>query len=212
MAMRAAPTSAIERIEPDRREGSVRLVVAGQTVLTVPVEAVRAERLGVGVELTQEVMTRLGHWADREAAFRTALRALERRPFARRDLGRRLMQKGHPSVAVAAALDRAAAAGLLDDERFARHYVQTRAARGRGPARLRRELSGQGVAASLIDRVLAEEISEEQTRATVLALAVKRAGQLQALERPARLRRVLAFLARRGHTGSEVRRLVRAAI
>lgn len=210
--MRAAPTSPIERIEPDRRAGSVRLVVAGRTVLTVPVEAVQAERLVAGAVLSEEVVARLGQWADREAAYRTALRALERRPFARLDLGRRLMQRGHPPAAVTAALDRAAAAGVLDDERFARHYVQTRTARGRGPARLRRELSVQGVASSLIDRVLAEEISEEQTRATILALALKRAGQLQALERPARLRRVLAFLARRGHTGSEVRRLVRAAI
>lgn len=210
--MREPPTRPIDRIDPDRQEGSVRLVVGGRTVLTVPVDAVRAERIAPGMVLDADTFARLEAWADQAAAYRTALRLLERRPFARQDLGRRLMLKGHPGAAVAAALDRAAAAGLLDDERFARHYVQTRTARGRGPARLRRELGAQGVAAAVVERILADETSDEQGRQMILALARKRAHQLRDLERPDRLRRVLGYLARRGYTGSEVHRLVRGAI
>jgi regulatory protein len=211
--MRAVTTDPIERVEPDpRREGAVRLVVGGRPVLTVPVEAARAERVGPGVVLDDAAWARLGDWADREAAFRTALRLLGRRPFARRDLGRRLTQKGHAPPAVAAALDRAAAAGVLDDERFARDYVQTRSARGRGPGRIRRELLAQGVPDAVVERTLAAETSEEQSRAMVVALARRRARQLRDLEAPVRLRRVVAFLARRGYAGAEVRRLVRETI
>jgi regulatory protein len=208
--MKVPLSKPVERIEPDPRlPGSVRLVIAGRTALTAPQAAVRAEGIGVGTTLSEPVLGRLCDAADRDAAFRTALRLLERRPFARRDLGRRLVLKGHSPAGVEGALDRAAEAGYLDDERFARHFVQTRSARGRGPARLRRDLSLQGVAAPLIDRVLADEISDDESHAAMLALARKRAGQFPHLDRSARVRRVLAYLARRGYSGPEVRRLVR---
>ena len=71
--------------------------------------------------------------ADSEAAFRTALRALERRSFARADLGRRLVRKGHPAAAVDVALGRLLARGLLDDAAFA-WATPSAEHRGRGPA------------------------------------------------------------------------------
>jgi regulatory protein len=208
--MKAPPSSPVERIAADPRiEGAVRLIIDGRTALTVPIETARAEGVAVGTVLEEASFARLCEAADRAAAFRTALRLLERRPFARRDLGRRLRLKGHLPAAVDTALERAEQAGLLDDERFARHFVQTRTARGRGPARLRRELSMQGVPDGVIDRVLAEEVSEDASRAAVETLARKRAQQLRELDREVRVRRVVAYLARRGYTGSEVRRVVR---
>lgn len=210
--MKAPPSSPVERIEPDPRiEGAVRVVIDGRTALTVPVEALRAEGVAVGAALSEAAFARLCAAADLAAAYRTALRLLERRPFARLDLGRRLRLKGHLPAAVDPALDRAERAGLLDDERFARHFIQTRSARGRGPARLRRELLMQGVADGVIDRVLVEEVSDDASRQAVAALARKRAHQLRALPREDRVRRVVAFLARRGYTGAEVRRVVREA-
>ena len=96
----------------------------------------------------------------------------------------------------------------MDDESFARHFIQTRSARGRGPARLRRELVGMGVAPLLVDRVLAEEEPEDQ-RGAMTALIRKRSAQLKDLPRTDRIRRVIAYLARRGYTGLEARKAVR---
>jgi regulatory protein len=208
--MRVIPSKPIEAIEPDpRREGAVRIVVGGRAVLIVPVEAARREGLVAGAVLGAEQVERLLLASDHEAAFRTAVRFLERRPFARRDLGRRLAMKGHPPAAVEAALDRAEQAGYLDDERFARYFVQSRSARGRGPVRLRRELAICGVSSALADRVLAEEVPERAASEQVLALAQKRARQLRDLPRPDRIRRVVAYLARRGYRGPSVIQVVR---
>lgn len=204
------PPRTIERLAPDRRSAdAVHLIVGGRVLLTIPVEVARAEGVAVGVELGDSLLERLTAAADRLAAFRTALRLLERRPYARRDLGRRLRLKGHQAVPVEAALDRAAEGGLLDDEGFARHYVQTRSSRGRGPVRLRRELAAQGVAQAVVERVLAAEITPADSEAAARSLAQKRLHQLRHLERPDRIRRVVAFLARRGYAGAEVRRMVR---
>jgi regulatory protein len=150
--------------------------------------------------------------ADVEAAYRTLLQALSRRPFARRDLARRLVLKGHPPEAADLAVARGERVGLLDDEQFARHYIQTRAARGRGPSRLRRELTGLGVAPALADRLLGEELPEDAQDARIEALARKRAGQLGSGPRPERLRRLLGFLARKGYRGTRVRELARRAL
>jgi len=119
--------------------------------------------------------------------------------------------RGHPPESADLAVARAESAGLVNDETYARHYVQTRSARGRGPMRLRRELAIMGVAAAIIDRVLAEQ-AEETDPGVVRALARKRASQLGDVERQDRFRRVVAFLARRGYAGSDVRKVVREVV
>jgi regulatory protein len=197
-------------LEPDpRRPGTLRVEVDGVRFGAVPEMLAQAAGLAIGRPVDAELQERLAAAADAEAAFRTLLRALERRSFARADLGRRLIRKGHPRPAVEAALERAAALGLLDDASFARDYVQTRAARGRGPARLTRDLMAMGVERGHIDRALAAEWPEGSDRTVVpSALAAKRAAQLGDLPRPVKRRRVLAYLARRGFAGRDISDLV----
>jgi regulatory protein len=167
----------------------------------------------VGRELDSALFDRLSSAADIEAAFRTVLRSLEVRSYARNDLGRRLQRKGHPRAAVDAALSRAAELGLLDDAAFARSYVEIRAARGRGPSRLTRDLLAMGVDRSVIDHAVAAHWPEGSDRVTApLALAQKRAAQLGSLPRNTKRRRVLAFLARRGFTGREVLEIVNTVV
>jgi regulatory protein len=206
--------STITAVDPDpRRPGAVRLEIDGARFGAVPRELIGAEGLTVGRVVDAELHERLSAAADREAAFRTVLRCLELRAYARGDLGRRLIRKGHPRQAVEAALERASGLGLLDDAAYARNYVQTRAARGRGPSRLIRDLLAMGVQRSLIDRALAVEWPEGSDRATMpLALATKRAAQLGTLPRQTKRRRVLAYLARRGFSGRDVTDIVERVV
>ena len=184
-------------------------MVQGRPLLTIPREIAERERLEPGMVLEEVLFARLGRAADEEAAFRTALRYLERRPFAARDLVRRLVLKGHPPAAAEAARARAERVGLLDDARFALHFVQTRAARGRGPLRLRRDLAVLGVERGVIDQALAEAFGVDGSEAPQAdAVARRRLGQLRGLRRPVQRRRLLAFLARRGFVGPTVTRLV----
>lgn len=200
----------ITALEPDsRRPGTLRVEVDGVRFGAVPQELARAAGLAEGRTVDAELHERLTAAADAEAAFRTLLRALERRSFARADLARRLVRKGHPRPAVESALERATGLGLLDDAEFARNYVQTRALRGRGPSRLTRDLMAMGVERALIDRALAAEWPDGSATTDVpLALASKRAAQLGDLPRPVKRRRVLAYLARRGFAGREISDIV----
>ena len=204
----------VTALVPDARlTGAVRIELDGQPFATVSSEAVAGAGLVVGGVLDEATRERLSAAADVEAAYRTALRALERRGFARADLGRRLQRKGHPRDAVASALERGVGLGLLDDAAFAANYIETRAPRGRGPARLTRDLMAMGVERRLIERALAAHASDEvEPTAVPLALATRRAAQLGDLSRPVKRRRLLAFLARRGFSGSEVNEIVRRLV
>jgi regulatory protein len=201
---------AITALEPDpRRPGTLRVEIDGERFGAVPREVAEAAGLAPGRLLEPELREQLIQAADIESAYRTALRSLERRAFARNDLARRLRRKGHPGPAVEAALERATALGLLDDAAFSVNYVQTRTARGRGPTRLVSDLLAMGVERSIIDRAVAGEWKEGADRARVpLALAEARAGQLGNLPRAVKRRRLIAYLARRGFTGREVSEMV----
>jgi regulatory protein len=204
----------VTALEPDpRRPGTMRIDLDEQRFASVPVELAVAEGLAVGRVLDPALRARLGGAAEQESAYRTALRALERRGFARADLTRRLLRKGHTRSAVEAALEQLAAIGMLDDGAFAEHYVATRAARGRGPVRLTRDLLAMGVERRVIDRALATHRAEAGESPEVpLVLASKRAAQLGNIPRAAKRRRLLAYLARRGFSGSEVGAIVKQLV
>lgn len=208
------PAGTVTALEPDpRRAASVRICVAGRPYYTVAREAVAEAGLTVGRAIDSALHERLGRAADAEAALRSALGSLGLRAYARADLGRRLVRRGHPREAVEEALERIASLGLLDDAAFALVYVQTRALRGRGPDRLRRDLQAMGVARTSIEGAIAAHWPDGADASPLpLELARKRASQLGELPRPVKRRRILAYLARRGFTGRAVTQAVAQAL
>ena len=198
-------------LAPDPRQPGYRLVEVDRgRFASLPLEALEPLSLQLGAELAPAVLDRLRELADVEAAERAALRALARRAHARLDLRWRLVKRQHPPAAVEAALDRLALRGLLDDRRFAEQYAALRATRGKGPARLLRDLQAQGVERRTAEHAVRQALEEEgiDPEVEARAVAAKRARQLAGLPVPVRKRRLLAFLVRRGYGGPQLRELV----
>jgi len=198
-------------LAPDPRQPGYRLVEVDRgRFASLPLQALEPLSLQLGAELAPAVLDRLRELADVEAAERAALRALARRAHARVDLRRRLVKRQHPPAAVEAALDRLALRGLLDDRRFAEQYAALRATRGKGPARLLRDLQAQGVERRTAEHAVRQALEEEgiDPEVEARAVAAKRARQLAGLPVPVRKRRLLAFLVRRGYGGPQLRELV----
>ncbi len=203
-------TRHITALEADpTRPGSVKVMVDGKPYCTVNESAA----LQVGGQWDETSMAAAGKAADEEGAWRTLLKALERRSYSIGEIRRKLRQKGHPSSAVDYAVSRAIQVKLLDDGAYALHYVQTRASRGRGPARLRQDLRLRGVSDALIDAALREQWPEPETALDMVAsLAARRVRQLGAIPNEAKKRRLIGYLARRGFSGSRVAELVRRVL
>jgi regulatory protein len=103
------------------------------------------------------------------------------------------------------------ARGYLDDAAFACRWVEVRAGRGYGPARLRSELRARGVAVALIDAALAESDADgalEQAR----ALARRRLGALRRARPDRAAARLGDYLMRRGYGPAIASRVVRELV
>jgi regulatory protein len=189
-----------------RRPGFLAIHAGGVRVGVLPVDEVRALGIRAGVELDGEGEERLLSAVERGKAYDAAVRLLAVRGRATQEIVTRLRQKGLGKDAVAHTVGRLESEGLLDDATFAREYARMRADRGQGPARIRAELGRTGVERHVAERAVAEVGGDDEgeRRERLLELARKRAAQLKGLDRDVARRRLVAYLARRGHGGGEV--------
>lgn len=136
--------------------------------------------------------------ADRDQkpdAYGKALGLLVRREYSRRELTRKLRERGIDPQDSGAALDRLAERGFQDDDRFAGAFARTRASAGYGPVRIRAELVGHGLGQEQIDAALDSCECDWDLAACELA-ARRYAGKN--LADVALRRKAIDFLLRRG--------------
>lgn len=123
-----------------------------------------------------------------------AVSLLARREHSRRELERKLRAKGFEPGEVAAAVEDLAAKGWQDDARFAETLVRTRVASGYGPLRIRMELEQHGVGETAGEAAMADV---EDWRELARDVARRRWSR-DAVADPARRRKAVEFLVRRG--------------
>jgi regulatory protein len=145
---------------------------------------------------------------DAKAARLAAGDLLSRRAWTMAELTRRLVRRGAPPDVAASVVHDLAGRGYVDDVAFARHFVEVRAARGYGAARLAADLRARGVAPALVTAALAELDSGAQLE-RARALARRRLGTLTSGVADRAAGRLRDYLRRRGFAGSVVVRVVR---
>jgi regulatory protein len=136
---------------------------------------------------------------------------LARAPRSARDLRRRLLLKGEPESDVDAAVERLAAAGLLDDAAYARAFVRSKiSSQGFSRRRLQQELAKRGVARDISDAAIAEVLHDDDVDegANIERVARKKLRTLRGLDEETQRRRLYAYLARRGYDVDGVRAVV----
>ena len=141
---------------------------------------------------------------DPDVVLEAAARFLEARSRSVAEVRRRLTSAGYRSELVEGAIDRLIELGMLDDDVFARSWVESRdRARPRGEHALRDELRLKGIDRSIIDRVLGErragEAAAPPDRVAAERLIEKHARTLDRIDDPRRRReRAYTLLARNG--------------
>ena len=98
-----------------------------------------------------------------EAAKQKALALLDKRDYSRRELLRKLTEKGIDEADAGAALDRLEELGFVDDARYAPIVVRHYAAKGYGRRRVQEELQRRGIPRELWDSALEELPEQEDT-------------------------------------------------
>lgn len=168
---------------------------------------IEAARLRVGQELTPAEVERLKQADQYHRAHEQALNYLSYRPRSIAEVRRYLRQKAVADEHIEQIVERLTAVGLLDDEAFARFWMEDREAhRPRSTSALRYELQQKGVDGQTIQRAL-EELDLDETESAYRAAAQKRSRFQSITDRAAFFRTIGGFLARRGF-GWDVARAV----
>ena len=135
----------------------VNVFVDGAFAIGIDLATLQREGLFKGKVLSEDDWTRLVRAESDNKAWHAALRLLEARPRAEREIRDRLRRKQFEPEQIDATIARLRDLGLLDDAQFARLWVANRAATSpKGAQALRYELISKGV-----DRQIAGEIVED---------------------------------------------------
>lgn len=117
-------------------------------------------------------------------------------PHSKKDLQRRLLERGCPVKTANQLLDRYEEYGTIDDKVYALLYIDSK--NTYGIRRLRDELRIKGVPGDVIDDAFAESEIDEVQRAIDVANA---AAHIQGMT----VRKIVGRLVRRGFTGNSIR-------
>lgn len=116
----------------------------------------------------------------------------------RADLERVLARRGVPEEVAGRVLDRMTEVGLVDDEKFAHAWVESRQRRRHlSRTAVRQELRRKGIDGELVDQAVAE-VGADDEHAAARELAVKKLRSMSGLDPVVRRRRLAGALARRG--------------
>ncbi len=157
-----------------------------------------------------EDSTQLGPDADHEAVARKILLdELTGRARSRSELATKLAKKGVPDETADQLLDRFEQVGLVDDEAFARSWVQSRQS-GKGLARraLAQELRRKGVDDDTAREVLDEVDPDDEVEAA-RTLVRRKLRSTARLDRDRAIRRLTGMLARKGYPAALAFRVVK---
>ena len=192
----------IEAIEPTRSpQGKLRLRFEdGETILVLP--AVIAE-LGLyeGLEIPEAAMSSVVEAAKQASAKERAVRIISASSVTKRELYRRLVQKGESEEHAQEAVAWLQELKLLDDRAVAENIVRSGLAKGYGEARIRQMLYEKRVPKALWDEVLSD--LPEQDNAIDEFLQRRFRGKTP--DR-ADCKRAADALLRRGHTWSDIKK------
>jgi regulatory protein len=101
---------------------------------------------------------------DQQAARLAALKLLNRRDYGARELGERLAERGFKPATATVVVEHLIQEKLLDDARYALHFVAYHANRGQGPVRIAHRLREAGVAGEEIAAAVDANAAEWRRR------------------------------------------------
>lgn len=207
--MNGAETYRVTGIAADRLHPERVYVRLGDEVLVL--DAVRAVQLGLreGTVLSAAEYHALQAEAALTAAKERALRLLGMKAYTERELAAKLVRSGFAAECTEQVIRWLREVGYLDDRAYAQRWVEQRLrGKGYGPARLRHELAGKGVAREWIDEALAQ-CGEDELEETAYRLAAERLRRLGGLDSPKVRRQIYGFLQRRGYAPEVIGRALR---
>ncbi|HEX8917778.1 MAG TPA: RecX family transcriptional regulator [Chloroflexota bacterium] len=182
----------LQKNDPER----INVEIDGRFAFGISRMLAASRGLSTGQELTPAEVEALRHDDDAERAHNAALNFLTFRPRSNKEIADYLRKRKTEPEVIAAVVERLQGSGLIDDDEFARFWVENRQSfRPRGSRALRAELRQKGLAADVIEGTL-NNLGDEEPAAIKAGRSKLRS--YEKLEDAEFVRKMTAFLQRRG--------------
>ena len=148
----------------------------------------------------------------RRRAMNICLWHLERMDQTRKGLFDKLVKKEIPDIIIEETLVKLSDMGLVDDERYAENFVNSRVdGRLLGRRAVIQGLRQKGVDTDIIAEAISE-VTDEQEESNAKILVSRKMKSSKGLDRQKRMNRLVGMLARKGYRGDVAFRVVRNAL
>ncbi len=139
-----------------------------------------------------------------------ALRLLELRGRSVKEIRDKLKSKAADPKDVDSVIADLLSLGLLDDEKFAQDWIDSRRRlKPMGPTRMRTELVKKGISHEIISAALNEFVNNVDQEALALPLAERKMRSWRGLEREKIIGRMTGFLGRRGFSAQTINNVLK---
>lgn len=186
-----------------RRKDRVNLFLDGEYAFSLSL--FNAAWLKLGQELSAEKIEALKHEDEYERGKEIALRLITNRPRSKKEVRDRMREKEIGESIQDRVIDRFEELDLLDDEAFARYWIDQREKfKPRGKPLLRQELRQKGVDQQIVNDLL----EDTDDSAAAMQAAEKKARTLLRYPEDEFKKKLSGFLQRRGFGYQEIREAV----
>ncbi|MEW6685752.1 MAG: RecX family transcriptional regulator [Candidatus Edwardsbacteria bacterium] len=147
---------------------------------------------------------------EKRKAREYALNLLSIRPRTKKELEQRLKRKEFETEIISKVISRLEEVGLIDDEKFARLWTESRlASKPMGPNRLKEELWQKGISPEIIEESLKEFTNKDEQIGIAKELVKRKTRQYVSLSPEVMKRRLMGFLSRRGFSYEIIKEVLR---
>lgn len=198
----------ISAIEPQkRRKGRFNIFVDGEFAFSVDEKILAEENLKVGQEMSQTSANRIIKVSEVGKILEKVFNFLSYRPRSKKEILDYLKKRNLGEKEKEAILKKLDKLGFIDDEEFARSFVQSRIrSKPKGKRMLWQELRRKGIEKEIIEKVL-EEIQISEVDLAKKAIAKKLERFLKLPQKEAK-ERIATYLLRRGFSWETVKTLI----
>lgn len=188
-----------------KREGRYSIFVDGKYSFSLSESELLKASIKIGQEFDQEGLEKLKTKAVEDKAMMRAYDLLARRPRSVYEMGEYLRRKDYSPELMGKILNALSERGYLDDEKFARAWVENRRLlKNTSKRRLQLELQQKRISSDIISRVLAEDETDEQ--AVLKDLIAKKRTQSRYQDE----QKLIAYLLRQGFNYTDVKTALKA--
>ena len=162
-----------------------------------------------GMEIDDSFRNEILSKEETKQAHLYALKIINYRPRCESEVRHKMSEKGYAPDTIDETIDYLYEYNFLDDEAFARYYIESKLEKKFGLNRIKYGLTSMGVSRDIADSVINSYRDTTDEYSTALSLAEKRLATLQDDDYQKKYQKLSGFLSRKGYSSDIIHSILR---